>query len=684
MLHFITFILLQRQKYIVPLFLPYFLAKAYLKSDILLFPAYLCAMHYVSVEGLTKSYGITPLFKGISFNINEGDRIALIARNGVGKSTLLRILSGKEHPDAGTCKIHKDVHLVMFEQEPQFIESATVTQNLFNQEHPTMKAISNYEMAMETEDEDLITNAIMEMEENNAWDFESKVKTILTQLNIHHLEQPVSKLSGGQRKRVSLAKTLIQIGFEPKHVLLLMDEPTNHLDLNMIEWLENYLEQEKVTLLLVSHDRYFLEAVTDEIWELEREKLYSYKGDYENYLEKKAARIESELASIDKAKNTFRKELEWMRKQPKARTTKSKSRQDNFYEVEAKAKQKIDDTNLQLDMKMTRLGGKIIEAKKVYKSYGELIVLKGFDYTFSKGERIGIVGKNGVGKSTFLQILQGITQPDSGKINVGDTIVFGHFSQEGLVYKKDMRVIEYLKTFAEQFPLASGGSLSAAQFLELFLFTPDKQYTYLSALSGGEKKRLQLLTILFKNPNFLILDEPTNDLDLPTLAVLEQFLIDFAGCVLLVSHDRYFMDKLVDHLFIFEGDGVIRDYPGNYTQYRILEKSNQSLASLSSDITSTKEFDTKKVAPDNGTPTTTVVNKKATEKMTFKEKHELDTLNKTMPELESKKQVLTNQLNEPNLDYNEIIKLSEQLGALNNELEAAELRWLELSEKQQA
>jgi ATP-binding cassette subfamily F protein uup len=572
----------------------------------------------------------------------------------------------------------------MFEQEPQFIESATVTQNLFNQEHPTMKAISNYEMAMETEDEDLITNAIMEMEENNAWDFESKVKTILTQLNIHHLEQPVSKLSGGQRKRVSLAKTLIQIGFEPKHVLLLMDEPTNHLDLNMIEWLENYLEQEKVTLLLVSHDRYFLEAVTDEIWELEREKLYSYKGDYENYLEKKAARIESELASIDKAKNTFRKELEWMRKQPKARTTKSKSRQDNFYEVEAKAKQKIDDTNLQLDMKMTRLGGKIIEAKKVYKSYGELIVLKGFDYTFSKGERIGIVGKNGVGKSTFLQILQGITQPDSGKINVGDTIVFGHFSQEGLVYKKDMRVIEYLKTFAEQFPLASGGSLSAAQFLELFLFTPDKQYTYLSALSGGEKKRLQLLTILFKNPNFLILDEPTNDLDLPTLAVLEQFLIDFAGCVLLVSHDRYFMDKLVDHLFIFEGDGVIRDYPGNYTQYRILEKSNQSLASLSSDITSAKEFDAKKGSSEIAAPATTAINKKGVDKMTFKEKHELDTLNKTMPELESKKEALTNQLNAPNLDYNEIIKLSEQLGEINNELEAAELRWLELSEKQQA
>jgi ATP-binding cassette subfamily F protein uup len=636
-------------------------------------------MNYVSVEGLTKSYGITPLFKGISFNINEGDRIALIARNGVGKTTLLRILAGKEVPDAGTAKIHKDVHLVLFEQDPQFIETASITQNLFNQDHPMMKAISNYEMAMETEDENLITDAIMEMEERSAWDFESKVKTILTQLNIHHLEQPVSKLSGGQRKRVSLAKTLIHIGFEPKHVLLLMDEPTNHLDLNMIEWLENYLEQEKVTLLLVSHDRYFLESVTDEIWELERENLYSYKGDYENYLEKKAARIESELASIDKAKNTFRKELEWMRKQPKARTTKSKSRQDNFYEVEAKAKQKIDDTNLQLDMKMTRLGGKIIEAKKVYKSYGDTVVLKGFDYTFSKGERIGIVGKNGVGKSTFLQILQGITEPDSGKINVGETIVFGHFSQEGLVYKKDMRVIEYLKNFAENFPLSSGGSLSAAQFLELFLFTPDKQYTYLSALSGGEKKRLQLLTILFKNPNFLILDEPTNDLDLPTLAVLEQFLIDFAGCVLLVSHDRYFMDKLVDHLFIFEGGGVIRDYPGNYTQFRILEKSKQSYASVSSDIT-THSLPVKEVAAKVA-PEKKVVDKSATEKMTYKEKLELETLTKSMPALEKKKEALIAKLNEPNLDYSLITSISEELSSINQALETAEIRWLELSEK---
>ena len=638
-------------------------------------------MNYVSVEGLTKSYGITPLFKGIHFNINEGDSIALIARNGMGKSTLLKILAGKEIPDAGVAKIHKEVHLVLFEQEPQFIESASITQNIFNQDHPVMKAISNYEMALESEDENLIAQAIIEMEEKNAWDFESKVKTILTKLNIHHLDQPVSQLSGGQRKRVSLAKTLIQIGFENKHILLLMDEPTNHLDLDMIEWLEHYLLQEKVTLLLVSHDRYFLEAVTQQIWELEREHLYVYKGDYENYLEKKAARIEAELASIDKAKNTFRKELEWMRKQPKARTTKSKSRQDNFYELEAKVKQKIEQSQLQLSMKMSRLGGKIIEAKKVYKSYGDVVVLKGFDYTFSKGERIGIVGKNGVGKSTFLQILLGTLSPDSGKINVGETIVFGHFSQEGLAYKKDMRVIEYLKTFAENFPLASGGSLSAAQFLELFLFTPDKQYTYLSALSGGEKKRLQLLTILFKNPNFLILDEPTNDLDLPTLSILEQFLMDFEGCVLLVSHDRYFMDKLVDHLFIFEGNGVIRDYPGNYTQFRILEKANQSLEALSTDISSASNFDNttqaKKTTEQIVLPTVS----KNDKKLTFKEKTELERLNMEIPAMEEKKKQLLEKLNESYLAYEKIIELSEALAHLNNELEVAELRWLTLQEK---
>ena len=463
-------------------------------------------MHYVSAEGLTKSYGVNPLFSNISFHINEGDKVALIARNGVGKSTLLRILAGQETADEGKLWVHKDVTIALFEQDPRFDENKTVLENIFHLNHPVILAIRQYEAAVETEDGIQIADAITRMDDLGAWDFEAKVKQILGKLNIHHLQNPVSELSGGQRKRVALAKTLIDIGFEHKHTLLMMDEPTNHLDVEMIEWLEHYLNAENVTLLLVTHDRYFLDAVSDEIWELEREDLYVYKGDYENYMEKKAARLESEQASIDKARNEYRKELEWMRKQPKARTTKSKSRQDNFYEVEARAKQKIEDAQLQLQVKMSRLGGKVIEMKKVYKSFGELAILKGFDYTFSKGERIGVIGKNGVGKSTFLNILQQIESADSSKINIGDTVIFGNFSQQGLVIKEDLRVIEYVKTFAESFPLAKGGSMSAAQFLELFLFSPDKQYTYLSSLSGGERKRLQLLTVLFRNPNFLVLD----------------------------------------------------------------------------------------------------------------------------------------------------------------------------------
>ena len=436
-------------------------------------------MHYVSVEGLTKSYGINPLFNNISFNINEGDKIALIARNGVGKSTLLRILAGQETPDSGKFWINKEVTVALFEQDPVFDEDKTIVENIFKANHPIIKAIQKYELAMEAEDGMLISDSIMEMDDLGAWDFEAKVKQILGKLNIHHLQKKVNELSGGQRKRVALAKTLIDIGFEHQHTLLMMDEPTNHLDVEMIEWLEHYLNGENITLLLVTHDRYFLDAVCDEIWELERENMYVYKGDYESYMEKKAARIESEQASIDKARNQYRKELEWMRKQPKARTTKSKSRQDNFYEVEARAKQKIEDAQLQLEAKMSRLGGKIVELKKVNKSYGDLEILKGFDYTFSKGERVGVVGKNGIGKSTFLNIIQELETPTSGKVNVGDTVVFGNFSQTGLDVKEDFRVIEYVKSFAESFPLAKGGSISASQFLELFLFPPDKQYTYL-------------------------------------------------------------------------------------------------------------------------------------------------------------------------------------------------------------
>ncbi|MFN3795083.1 MAG: ABC-F family ATP-binding cassette domain-containing protein [Chitinophagaceae bacterium] len=621
-------------------------------------------MHYVSAEGLVKSYGIAACFNNISFHINEGDKIALVARNGVGKSTLLRILAGKETPDTGKLWIHKDVTVALFEQEPQFDEAKTVLENLFHSNHPIMQVIRQYEAAVDSQDGHALAEAIVQMDELGAWDFEAKVKQILGKLNIHHLKQPVAALSGGQRKRVALAKTLIDIGFDHKHTLLMMDEPTNHLDVEMIEWLEHYLNQENVTLLLVTHDRYFLDAVCEEIWELEREDMFVYKGDYENYLDKKAARIESEQASIEKARNTYRKELEWMRKQPKARTTKSKSRQDNFYEVEAKAKQRIEDAQLQLDMKMSRLGGKVAELKKLYKSYGDKPILKGFDYTFSKGERIGVIGKNGVGKSTFLNILQGLEPADSGKINIGDTVVFGNFSQQGLVIKEDMRVIEYVKTFAESFPLAKGGSLSAAQFLELFLFTPDKQYTYLSALSGGEKKRLQLLTVLFRNPNFLILDEPTNDLDLPTLAVLENFLSDYPGCVLIVSHDRYFMDRLVDHLFVFEGDGVIRDFPGNYTQYRLEQRRAEQ----------TEKEQQQQI---NTVVTTAAVEKK---KAGFKEKREFELLEKEIPALEAEKAAAEAQLANPELDYEKLHLLSKRIGEISAELEQKELRWLELSE----
>jgi ATP-binding cassette subfamily F protein uup len=635
-------------------------------------------MHYVSVEGLTKSYGINPLFSNISFHINEGDKIALIARNGIGKSTLLRILNGKETADSGKSWVNKDVTVALFEQDPQFEEGKSVIENIFELNHPIINAIKKYEIAIEEEDLDGITEGIQAMDDLNAWDFETKVHQILDKLNIHHLKNPVKDLSGGQRKRVALAKTLISIGFSHQHTFLMMDEPTNHLDVEMIEWLENYINQEKVTLLLVSHDRYFLDAVCDEIWELERENLYTYKGDYDQYMEQKAARLDSEQASIDKAKNTYRKELEWMRKQPKARTTKSKSRQDNFYEVEARAKQKIEDTQLQLEVKMSRLGGKIVEMKKVYKSYGDLPILKGFDYNFSKGERIGIIGKNGVGKSTFLNMLQQLESVDSGKINVGETVLFGNFSQLGLVIKEDMRVIEYVKTFAENFPLANGGSLSAAQFLELFLFTPDKQYTYLSALSGGEKKRLQLLTVLFRNPNFLILDEPTNDLDLPTLSVLENFLCDFPGCILIVSHDRYFMDRLVDHLFVFEGNGEVRDFPGNYTQYRIWQKDNEKSVNKWEVLEAGKrKGETTESIVKNEKPIAANTIKKT---LTFKEKREFELLEKEMPELEKEKQSLTNEMSIGTLQFDAIQKISDRILIISQQLEIKELRWLELSE----
>ena len=638
-------------------------------------------MHYVSVENLTKSYGIQPLFENISFHVEEGDKIALVARNGSGKSTLLKILSGKEVPDSGTVWINKDVDVALFEQEPVFEETKSILDNIFFHDHPVINAIKEFEAIDENTDPGILNGAIIKMDDLGAWDFDTKVKQVLGKLNIHHLHQPINSCSGGQRKRIALAKTLIDIGFEHTHVLLIMDEPTNHLDVEMVEWLENYLNKENVTLLMVTHDRYFLDAVCEEIWEMsagsggDSSNLHVYKGDYQNYLEKKTARIESESASIDKAKNTYRKELEWMRKQPKARTTKSKSRQDNFYDVEKRAKKKIEDQQVELQMKMNRLGGKIIELKKVNKRFGEKIILKGFDYTFKKGDRIGVVGKNGVGKSTFINILQGIELADSGKINTGDTVIFGNYSQLGLLVKEDMRVIEFVKNIAEHFPLANSGTLSAAQFLQLFLFDPDKQYTYISKLSGGEKRRLHLLSILFRNPNFLILDEPTNDLDLPTLGVLENFLSEFSGCLMIVSHDRYFMDRLVDHLFVFEGDGVVINFPGNYTQYREWLKDQEAPAADRLSISG----NTKSVNPVNEQKTTAIEKRKPS----FKEKREFELLEQEIAALTRKREIISNKLNNSNSAFEELQKLSLLLGEITQQLDEKELRWLELSEVMQ-
>jgi ATP-binding cassette subfamily F protein uup len=632
-------------------------------------------MHYVSVEGLSKSYGVKPLFSNISFNIEEGDKIAIIARNGSGKSTLMKILSGNETADSGTVWVHKDVTVALFEQEPVFVEDKSILDNIFHHNHPVINAIREYEKVSEEGDVDKLTDAIVKLDELNAWDFDTKVKQILGKLNIHHLQQLAGTLSGGQRKRVALAKTLIDIGFEHKHVLLIMDEPTNHLDVEMVEWLEHYLNQEKVTLLLVTHDRYFLDAVCNEMYEIDGSDLHTYKGNYENYLEKKAARMENEAASIDKARNTYRKELEWMRKQPKARTTKSKSRQDNFYVVEAKAKQRIEDQQVELQVKMNRLGGKIAELKKVYKSFGEKVILKGFDYTFKKGERLGVVGKNGAGKSTFINILQGLEQPDNGKVNIGETVIFGNYSQGGLVVKEDMRVIEFVKNIAEVFPLANGGSLSAAQFLNLFLFPPEQQYTYISRLSGGEKRRLHLLSILFRNPNFLVLDEPTNDLDLPTLGVLENFLSEFQGCLLIVSHDRYFMDRLVDHLLVLEGNGVVRDFPGNYSQYRAAERE-LGTTSLGREITSNNGNSSSDQPAAAPAPAAAAEKRK----LSYKEKRELEGLDKDIAQLTEEKKLVTEKLNSGGTPFDELQKLSLRIGEIDQLLDEKELRWLELSE----
>lgn len=631
-------------------------------------------MHYASVENLSKSFGVRTLFKNISFHIEEGDKIALVARNGSGKSTLMKIIAGLDTADTGTVWVHKDIKTVMLQQDNDFAGNKTIWDNVLRLDNPVVKAVKAYEewLDKESDDHEEMTRLMNKIDDLNAWSFETDLKQILGKLNIHHLNEKMGNLSGGQKKRVALAQALIEAQLYEGNCLLIMDEPTNHLDVGMIEWLEEYLGASRVTLLLVTHDRYFLDAVCNEIIEIDDEKVFVYKGDYDYFLEQKSLRQEVQQSELQKDKNIYRKELEWMRKQPKARTTKSKSRQDAFAEVEHRVKQQKEVNEVSLQMKMTRLGGKVLEMKKVYKSFGDLPIMKGFDYTFKKGERIGVVGKNGVGKSTFLKVALLQEPADSGKINHGDTVVFGNFSQDGLQYKEDKRAIEYVKDMAEFFPLADGSKLSASLFMEKFGFSSEQQYTYLSKLSGGEKRRLHLMSVLFLNPNFLVLDEPTNDLDLQTLRTLEEFLMDFPGCILIVSHDRYFMDRMVDHLFAFEGNAVIRDFPGNYTQYRealakgLLEDKTQQIMKP---LPEEKKPDSRQVASSN-----------EVKKLSFKEKFELEQLEKDMPKLQEEKKSLEEKL-ASTTDYEALQKAADRISAIISELDEKEMRWLELSEK---
>ncbi|MDQ8141614.1 ABC-F family ATP-binding cassette domain-containing protein [Chryseobacterium sp. CFS15] len=632
-------------------------------------------MNYVSVENLTKSYGIKTLFKNISFHVNEGDKIAIVAKNGSGKSTLLKILMGKEIADSGSVVISKDIQVVLFDQEIDFDSDLTIEEFMMTLDSAPIRALKNYHKSLLSDDHDFMEKALAEMEIHKAWDLENEMTQILSQLKITDLEAKMGMLSGGQIKRVALAKLLTETRAEHRHTLLIMDEPTNHLDVEMVEWLENYLNKAKITLILVTHDRYFLDAVCGIIWEMEDQNMYFHNGSYATYLENKMIREDNMNSTIDKAQNLYRKELEWMRRQPKARTTKSKSRQDDFYETEKVAKTDTRKESLELDFEMKRLGNKILELKDISKSYGDKLLLKDFSYSFQRGEKVGIVGKNGAGKSTLLNIIQGFEPKDSGEIETGETIKFGYFSQKGLKYKEEERVIDFIKEISENFPLANGRTITASQFLRLFLFDDQTQYSPISKLSGGEKRRLHLMYILYQNPNFLIFDEPTNDLDLPTLTVLENFLLNFQGSLIIVSHDRYFMDRIVDHILAFEGEGKIKDFIGNFSEYREnkkLEDGNQKNEDKKAKTVVEKVIEKPVVAE---APKTQAPKKK----LSFKEQRELETIEKEIPEFEGKRAAILEQLNNET-DYEKISKLSAELESLAEKLENHEMRWLELQD----
>jgi ATP-binding cassette subfamily F protein uup len=618
-------------------------------------------MNYLSVENISKSYGERILFQDLFFGLSKGDKMALIANNGTGKSSMLKIIAGKDVTESGKITLRNGIRIGYLEQDPLFNEGFTVKEFLENSNSDVMQIIRDYDKALELQTDDFndatsqrFQEASDLMDKANAWNFNNELNQILTRFKILDLTQNLKDLSGGQRKRLSLALLILD-----KPELLLLDEPTNHVDIEMIEWLEEYLKNQNITLLMITHDRYFLDRVCNHILELEDGKLYHHKGNYSYFLLKREEREENFNTEISKAGRLMKKELEWIRKTPQARTTKSKARVDNFDNIKQKANSKKVKQELKLEVKMSRVGGKILELKKVYKSYGDLKILSGFDYVFKNGERIGIIGDNGVGKSTFLNIITRREEADSGKINIGETIVYGYFNQKGIVLKEDKRVIEVLKDIADVIVMANGSKISASQLLEHFMFDAQMQYTYVSKLSGGEKRRLYLLTVLMKNPNFLILDEPTNDLDLLTLNKLEEFLLEFKGCLILVSHDRYFMDKLTDHLFVFKGAGVVEDHYCSYSELR-----NKQIKELK---TNKKEEKGNKL--------------KTKDTITFTEKKEYKSLEKQISKLELEKSNLEASFKDTTMDYELMMKKSQELEGLTNTIDSKMLRWMELEDK---
>lgn len=622
-------------------------------------------MNFLTLENISKSYGEKVLFKDINLQINQGQKVALVAKNGSGKTSLLKVIAGVEASEGTNSRIliKRGSRVGWLPQDPTFQEGASIIDAVFNSDNAKIKAIRLYEEALLLNRTEDIQKAVQKIDDLKAWDFEARIKEILFKLNIKNLQQKVDELSGGQKKRLALAKLMIE---EPD--FLILDEPTNHLDLDMIEWLEEYLQNANLTLFMVTHDRYFLELVCDTILELDRGNLYKYSGSYSDFLEKRNSRLENEEVTLDRTKKLMKRELEWVRRMPKARGTKAKARVDKFYEIKEKASKTLDDQEITIDIKGARLGSKILELEDISKRYGDLKLVDGFTYKFNKNERVGIVGPNGVGKSTFLHLLTKGIRPDSGKVVLGGTVQFGYYTQDGIQLGEDKRVIDVITDIAEYIPLEKGQKLTAASLLERFLFSRKQQQVYVSQLSGGERRRLYLLTVLMENPNFLILDEPTNDLDIMTLNVLEDFLISFPGVVVIVSHDRYFMDKLVDHLFVFEGEGKIRDFNGNYTEYRVKQKQKE-LEQRREESANNKQ---PKVQKPKSKDTST--------NLTYEQRKELKRLEKKIEQLETKKAEISEQFNSTNLSPEQIEELSIQLGQVNEELEEKEMAWMELVE----